>query len=147
MLSHRIEREIEYSAKTTLPLNSIGIIYSLPYSTISPHWYNLSLIYCLPKGERVYKGSQILRFWRLMPKGERVLAQSKRTAPPPNFFCVLKFFIGFIGIFQIGIPLMKSISIGICWGLVLKCYELRTRQHKMLNVNALRPTKHYSLKD
>src|SRR5688572_21957824 len=30
-----------------------------------------------------------------------------------------------------------------CWGLVLKCYELRTRQHKMLNVNALRPSKHY----
>jgi hypothetical protein len=26
-----------------------------------------------------------------------------------------------------------------CWGLVLKCYELRTRQHKVLNVNALRP--------
>jgi hypothetical protein len=33
-----------------------------------------------------------------------------------------------------------------CWGLVLKCYELRTRQHRMLNVNALRPLKHYSLK-
>jgi hypothetical protein len=30
-----------------------------------------------------------------------------------------------------------------CWGLVLKCYELRTRQHKMLNINALRPSKHY----
>jgi hypothetical protein len=30
-----------------------------------------------------------------------------------------------------------------CWGLVLKYYELRTRQHKMLNVNALHPTKHY----
>jgi hypothetical protein len=30
-----------------------------------------------------------------------------------------------------------------CWGLVLKCYELRTRQHKMLNVEALRPSKHY----
>jgi hypothetical protein len=27
----------------------------------------------------------------------------------------------------------------LCWGLVLKCYELRTRQHKMLNVNVLRP--------
>jgi hypothetical protein len=26
-----------------------------------------------------------------------------------------------------------------CWGLVLKCYELRTRQHKMLNVNVLHP--------
>jgi hypothetical protein len=32
---------------------------------------------------------------------------------------------------------------GCCWGLVLKYYELRTRQHKMLNVNVLRPSKHY----
>ena len=24
---------------------------------------------------------------------------------------------------------------GYCWGLVLKCYQLRIRQHKMLNVN------------
>ena len=24
-------------------------------------------------------------FWRFMPKGEKVLAQSKRTAAPPNF--------------------------------------------------------------
>jgi hypothetical protein len=30
-----------------------------------------------------------------------------------------------------------------CWGLVLKCYESRTRQHKMLNVKALRPSGHY----
>jgi hypothetical protein len=30
-----------------------------------------------------------------------------------------------------------------CWGLVLKCFELRTRQHKMLSINALRPLKHY----
>jgi hypothetical protein len=30
-----------------------------------------------------------------------------------------------------------------CWGLVLKCYKLRTRQHKMLKVKVLRPSKHY----
>jgi hypothetical protein len=31
-----------------------------------------------------------------------------------------------------------------CWGLVLKCYKLRTRQHrKKLMVNGLRPSKHY----
>jgi hypothetical protein len=31
-----------------------------------------------------------------------------------------------------------------CWGLVLKWYELRTRQHrKKLMVNALCPSKHY----
>jgi hypothetical protein len=35
------------------------------------------------------------------------------------------------------------IQVCSCWGLVLKCYELRTRQHKMLNVNVLRPSKHY----
>jgi hypothetical protein len=33
--------------------------------------------------------------------------------------------------------------VGGCWGLVLKCYELRKRQLKMLKVNALRPSKHY----
>jgi hypothetical protein len=36
---------------------------------------------------------------------------------------------------------------GWCWGLVLKWYELRTRQHKMLNIDVLRPLKHYFPKD
>jgi hypothetical protein len=36
---------------------------------------------------------------------------------------------------------------GSCWGLVLKCFEFRTRQHKMLNVNELHPLKHYFLRD
>jgi hypothetical protein len=35
----------------------------------------------------------------------------------------------------------------ICWGLVLKCYELRTRQHKMLNIKVFRPSKHYFTSD
>jgi hypothetical protein len=35
-----------------------------------------------------------------------------------------------------------------CWGLALKCYKLRTRQHQnMLLVNALGPSKHYFPKD
>jgi hypothetical protein len=34
---------------------------------------------------------------------------------------------------------LERVSEGYCWGLVLKCYELRTRQHKMLNVNVLHP--------
>jgi hypothetical protein len=80
---------MESSAKTRLPLNSIGIIYPSPsLHSVSPHWYNLSLIYYLPKGENTSKGLYFtlsIRFWRFMPKGEKVLAQSKRTAPPPNF--------------------------------------------------------------
>jgi hypothetical protein len=38
-----------------------------------------------------------------MPKGERVLAQSKRTAPPPNFKNDFQ-----IGKFQIGILLCSK---------------------------------------
>jgi hypothetical protein len=30
-----------------------------------------------------------------------------------------------------------------CWRLILKCYKIRTRQHKMLMVKDLRQSKHY----
>jgi hypothetical protein len=88
MLSHRIEREMEYSAKTTLPLNSIGIIYFLPVFCIVLHFGIIfTHIYLFAIGEKVegpiFHSS--IYFWRFMPKGEKVLAQSKRTAPPPNF--------------------------------------------------------------
>jgi hypothetical protein len=36
---------------------------------------------------------------------------------------------------------------GPCWGLVLKCYEIRTRQHKMSMINVIRPSKHYLPQD
>jgi hypothetical protein len=42
-----------------------------------------------------------LHFWRLMPKGETVLAQSKRTAPPPTFQKNL------VDIFQIGMMIFN----------------------------------------
>jgi hypothetical protein len=37
------------------------------------------------------------------------------------------------------LPVTGTSQMGCCWGLVLKCYELRTRQHKMLNDIVLRP--------
>jgi hypothetical protein len=46
-------------------------------------------MFLFAKGEKVVLPrayiSLSIRFWRFMPKGEKVLAQSKRTAPPPNF--------------------------------------------------------------
>jgi hypothetical protein len=82
MLSYRIEREMEYLAKTTLPLNFVGIIYSLPvFCHLSTLVYSFTHILFAKKGIEFTKGSQSLCFWRLMPKGERVLAQSKRTTP------------------------------------------------------------------
>jgi hypothetical protein len=74
---------MEYSAKTTLPLNSIVLVTLCRYSAISPIGIIFHLYSFYKWGRKDKKGSQSLRFWRLMPKGERVLAQSKRTAPPP----------------------------------------------------------------
>jgi hypothetical protein len=44
------------------------------------------------KVRRVYISLTSISFWRFMPKGEKVLAQSKRTAPPKmkSFKFVLK---------------------------------------------------------
>ena len=60
------------------------------YSTNISNWFNLSLIFLLPMGEKVLKGSQSLHCWRLMPKGERILSlkQKDRTT---NFFSQMKF--------------------------------------------------------
>jgi hypothetical protein len=66
--------------------------------------------------KRVYILLISIRFWRFMPKGEKVLAQSKRTAPPPtskilklrkDFF---QFGTLFFIEFQIGTTLSKLIS-------------------------------------
>jgi hypothetical protein len=54
MRSHRIEREMEYSAKTTLPLNSISVIYSLPVFRIVLHFGIIfTHIYLFAIGEKV----------------------------------------------------------------------------------------------
>ena len=43
---------------------------------------------------------------------------------------------------------LVCIYLTLCWGLALKCYKLRTRQHQNeLFVNALHPSKHYFPKD
>jgi hypothetical protein len=52
--------------------------------------------------------------------------------------------IGYLDSDYAGCKVDRKSTVG---GLVLKCYELRTRQHKMLNVNVLRPLKHYFLED
>jgi hypothetical protein len=85
---------MEYSAKTTLPLNSIGIIHSLPVFRIVLHFgiifthISISIgISIVCRRGRKSKGlifhSKHL-FLAIHAKGGEVLAQSKRTAPPPN---------------------------------------------------------------
>jgi hypothetical protein len=53
---------MEDTAKTTLPLYSTGIIYPLSLLHNLSDWYNLSPIFLLPMGEKVFKGSNVLHF-------------------------------------------------------------------------------------
>jgi hypothetical protein len=55
------------------------------YSAISSHWYNLSLIYCLPKGDRIYKGLTKSPFLAIHAKGGESISSKQKDAPPPNF--------------------------------------------------------------
>jgi hypothetical protein len=71
MISLRLKGKRSNRQRQDFHYDSVGIIYPLPYSCIYIHILS--------------KASSSLRFWRLMPKGERVMAQSKRTAPPPCF--------------------------------------------------------------
>jgi hypothetical protein len=51
--------------------------------------------------------------------------------------------LGYIVLHASGKQLMEEqIAEVQCWGLVLKCYELRTRQHKCKWLKVLRPLKH-----
>ena len=88
MLSQRIEREMEYSAKTTLPLNSIGIIYPLPVFRIVLHiGIIFTYIYLFTIGEKVkraYISLTSIRFWRFMPKGEKVLSPKQKDRTTTN---------------------------------------------------------------
>jgi hypothetical protein len=70
--------------------STLSVLFTLHrHSTPLFDWYNLTHILFTNGGES-NKGSYFtdksIRFWRFMPKGEKVLAQSKRTAPP-----ILKF--------------------------------------------------------
>jgi hypothetical protein len=65
--------------KTRLPLHSTGIIYTSSFaSQHSPIWYNPSPIYCLPKGEKNFKGSQKSPFLAINAKGGEILSPKQK---------------------------------------------------------------------
>jgi hypothetical protein len=61
---------MEYSAKTSLPLYTIGIIYPLPvFLAISQNWSNLSLIFTCTNGGESKEGSPKSSFLAINAKG------------------------------------------------------------------------------
>jgi hypothetical protein len=75
---------MEYVTMTRLPLHSKRYHLSFVATSFTPNWYNPSVFLLIPMEEKI-KGSIVLRFWRFMPKGKKILSpkQKDRTAPPP----------------------------------------------------------------
>jgi hypothetical protein len=109
MLSHRLKGK--WSHRQRQGFHSTPSYLSF---VVTPHrspiWYNLHSYIVCQRGRESNEGlifhSQSIRFWWFMPKGEKVLAQSKRTAPPPTsknivFQFVLKKFFNWYLIFDI----------------------------------------------
>ena len=120
MLSHRLKGK--WSLQRRQGFHSTPSNYSS--FAVTPHrspiWYNLHSYIIYQRGEKVDKGlifHSSIRFWQFMPKGERVLAQSKRTTPPPIsknivFYLVLKEVFQLVSYFDIiGIPSSKLIPL------------------------------------
>jgi hypothetical protein len=77
---------MEYSAKTSLPLQTLTVSLNLWRYSTNSQWYDPHsyLFHHLgegirpQRGRKFQKGSRSLRFWRLMPKGERVLSPKQK---------------------------------------------------------------------
>jgi hypothetical protein len=114
-------------AKTRLPLQTLMISFNLCRYSTNSQWYDIHsyLFHHLgegirpQRGRKLQQGSQVLRFWRLMPKGEKILSPKQKDRKPKakgphhhfNFFeinfnwCIFNWYLVFnVKIrFQIGI--------------------------------------------
>jgi hypothetical protein len=79
---------MESSAKTkgfhSTPSNSSSFAIA---PQRSPIWYNLHSYIIYQRGRKFEKGLSLIsiRFWRFMPKGEKVLAQKQKDRTTTNF--------------------------------------------------------------
>jgi hypothetical protein len=104
---------MEYSAKTSLPLYTIGIIY--PFTGIPPS-LKIGIIFHsylpVPMREKVKRASKTLFLAINAKGGESISPKQKDRTTMPNFKTFRNKLFS-IGIFQNSIPLRNSISIGI----------------------------------
>jgi hypothetical protein len=68
---------MESSTKTRLPLHSIDIIYPSPSLHTALYFGIIFTLITSTNGEKVKRALKRLRFWRLMPKGEKYSPKQK----------------------------------------------------------------------
>jgi hypothetical protein len=80
-----IEREMESSAKTRLPLHSNGIIYPSPLLCIALHFGIIFPLITHTVEEKVKKGSQKTSFLAIIAKGGEILSPKQKDRTITNF--------------------------------------------------------------
>jgi hypothetical protein len=136
LLSHRLKGKWSLRRREGFH-STLSVSFTLRrHSTPLFDWYNLHS-YFIYQWRRKYKGLTKSPFLVIHAKGERILAQSKRTAPPPKNFKIFEitftidillliyFKIGMI--FSIGISFSKT-SISIYFQLVSTKTLLKTKR-------------------
>jgi hypothetical protein len=113
---------MEYSAKTSLPLNSIGIILPCRYSASSPIWYNLHSYIICQRGRESTRAYISLKysFLAIHAKGGESISPKQKDRTSTNFqkielrkdFSIGDLSIGILFLIesQIGTTLSKLIS-------------------------------------
>jgi hypothetical protein len=76
---------MEYSAKTSLPLYSIGTISSLPVFHHLSDWYTLSLIFFYQWGRKYKRGLSSSSFLAINAKGEKILSPKQKDRTTTKF--------------------------------------------------------------
>ena len=110
MISLRLKGKWSIQQRQGFHSNSDGIIYPLSLLLqLSFVWPFIHIYFTIK--EEVFKGSQVFRFWRLIPKGEKVLSLNQKDCTTISKNLQMFISIGIWGSlkmnFQIGV--LKSI--------------------------------------
>jgi hypothetical protein len=123
MISLKLKGKWSIRQRQGFHSNSNGIIYPLPLlMLVYPFTHVVGGKVLGPIRGELKKGSQVLRFWRLMPKGEKVLSPKQK-----DHTTILKIFKKqrkklFQSVFELISKFSIGISISLTW--YLKVFQL-----------------------
>ena len=132
MISLRLKGKWSFRQRQGFHSNSDDIIYPLlllpqTLNGITLHsylYYHLGESIRLQRGRKMQKGSQSLRFWRLMPKGEKILSPKQKDRTTNFKIFEMKIYLVFTNvIFQL-ISQMKFYLIFFIGIYVMTIYQL-----------------------
>jgi hypothetical protein len=106
---------------------TLTVSFTLCCYSCNSQWYDPSLIFILPFGRKYWppkggieKGSQVLRFWWLMPKEKKVLSPKQKDRTTINFknsqmFISIDIWVNFQLVFQHYLSNWYLLNLSLVW--------------------------------